>query len=124
MIFQSVASLCWIYFFCRIQELNTELMQLINNKPAGLKETREAIVEVKLWEAFLLYNRHNLYGTLCTYSLDNAPLEKDDNDLATVSFRFMDRDWNNTLKKLLNLHNIPVIQEKKVLTEKAAIWHA
>lgn len=98
-------------------------MQLMSNQPSGFKETKEAIVEVKLWEAFLLYNRHNLYRTLCTYSLDNAPVEKDADDLATVSFRFMACDWNNTLKDLLNVHNIPVIQEKRTLTEKAAIWH-
>jgi hypothetical protein len=99
-------------------------MQHLIDKPSGLEETREAIVEVALWEAFLLYSRHNLYSTLCTYSLDNAPLERDDNDLATVSFRFMACDWNKTLKKLLDLHNIPVIQEKKTtLTEKAVLWH-
>lgn len=86
-------------------------MQLINNRPAGFKETAEEIVEVKLWEAFLLYNRHNVYSTLSTYSLDNGPVEKNDEDLATVTFRFMSFDWHNTLKSLLNLHNIPVIKE-------------
>jgi hypothetical protein len=98
-------------------------MQLKDDKPSGFKEAHEQVVEVKLWEAFLLYNRHNLYGTLCTYSLDNAPLEKSNDDLATVSFRFMACDWDNTLKKLLAVHNIPVIKEVVVNTGQAAIWH-
>ena len=86
-------------------------MQLINNRPAGFKETAEEIVEVKLWEAFLLYNRHNVYSTLSTYSLDNGPVDKNDEDLATVTFRFTSFDWRNTLKNLLSRHNIPVIKE-------------
>lgn len=94
-----------------------------NDKPSGFKETEAGIVEVKIWEAFLLYNRHNLYTTLSAYSLDNGPLEKDGNDLATVSFRFMARDWRNTLKDLLDQHNIPVIKEKVISTDKASVWH-
>jgi hypothetical protein len=86
-------------------------MQLINDRPSGFQETKEGIIKVKLWEAFLLYNRHNLYQTLATYSLDNGPLEKEDNDLATVSFRFMLCDWNNTLRDLLDQNNVPVLKE-------------
>ena len=86
-------------------------MQLINNRPARFQETAEEIVEVKLWEAFLLYNRHNVYSTLSTYSLDNGPVEQNDHDLATVTFRFMLFDWNKTLKDLLERNNIPVIRE-------------
>lgn len=85
-------------------------MHVADSKPAGFKETKE-IVEVKLWEAFLLYNRHHVYRTLATYSLDNGPLEKDDEDLATVTFRFTAYDWKNTLRDLLSTHNIPVIRE-------------
>lgn len=98
-------------------------MRLINDKPAGLKESTNTIIEVKLWEAFLLYNRHNLYNTLATYSLDNGPLAKRENDLATITFRFMLRDWNNTLRDLLDTHNIPVIKENVLSIEKDAIWH-
>lgn len=89
-------------------------MQLINKKPSGFKEAEGGIIEVKLWEAFLTYDRHNLYSTLCTYSIDNAPLEKEESELATVSFRFMTRDWDTTLRDLLELHNIPVIKENRL----------
>ena len=99
-------------------------MQPIHDIPSGIKEGRAAIIEVKLFEAFLLYNRHNLYNTLGTYSLDNGPLEKRDDDLATVSFRFMLRDWTNTLRDLLEHHNIPVIDEHVIRTEHETVWHS
>ena len=86
-------------------------MQLISDKPSGLKESKTAIVEVKLWEAFLRYNRHNLYNTLSAYSIDNGEVQKANDDFSTISFRFMARDWNNTLRDLLTEHNIPVIKE-------------
>jgi hypothetical protein len=98
-------------------------MQLITDRPSGYKKAEAAVTEVKLWEAFLLYNRHNLYNTLSTYSLDNGPLPKADNDLATVTFRFMTRDWNKTLRDLLDRHNIPVIKESNLVMEDNAIWH-
>jgi hypothetical protein len=95
-------------------------MQLMDGKPSGLRESREGIVEVKLWEAFLLYNRHNLYTTLSTYAIENGPVEKENTDQATISFRFTSYDWHNTLKDMLRKHNIPVIREEKSVAEKAA----
>ena len=86
-------------------------MQYVNYRSAGFKETADEVVEVKLWEAFLLYNRHHINKTLATYSLDNGPVENSDADIATVKFRFTSYDWINTLKDLLNNHNIPVISE-------------
>jgi hypothetical protein len=99
-------------------------MQLINDKPSGLKENTTTIVQVKLWEAFLLYSRHNLYATLSTYSIDNGPLAKKENDLGTITFRFMLRDWNRTLRDLLELHNVPVIKESRISIEEDAVWHS
>ena len=99
-------------------------MQSFNDKPSGIKATKTAVVEVKLWEAFLLHNRHNLFETLSTYSLDNGPLEKGNEELTTVSFRFMVRDWNNTLKNLLDLQNVPVIRETQIISEETTLWHA
>ncbi len=84
-------------------------MQTVSDKPSRFKEATGMIVEVKLWEAFLLYNRHNIYSTLSTYSLDNGPVEND-NDLSTVTFRFSAFDWNNTLRDLLYDNNIPVVR--------------
>lgn len=98
-------------------------MRFIDDIPSGYKKAEAAVTEVKLWEAFLLHNRHNLYNTLSTYSLDNGPLPKGENDLATVTFRFMTIDWNKTLRELLSRHNIPVIKESSLVMEDTAIWH-
>ncbi len=97
-------------------------MQNTNNIPSGLRDRQEGVVEVKLWEAFLLYNRHNLYQTLSTYAIENGPLDNSNAEQATIDFRFTSYDWNNTLKKLLNSHNIPVVKEKHIKKQEA-IFH-
>lgn len=79
------------------------------DKPAGFKESRQEIVEIKLWEVYLLYNRSNLYNTLSTYSLENGPVEKGQQEPGRVSFRFMSYDWERTVKQLLYDNRIPVI---------------
>ncbi|HEY0654537.1 MAG TPA: hypothetical protein VGD65_15475 [Chryseosolibacter sp.] len=89
-------------------------MKYKNDSPSSLKERHEGIVEVKLWEAFLLHNRNNIYSTLSTYAIENGPLANSPSEQSTVDFRFTSYDWNNTLKKMLNSYNIPVIKEKVV----------
>ena len=84
-------------------------MQTITDTPAGYKESRQEIIEIKLWEVYLLYNRRNLYNTLSTYSLDNGPVEKDHQEEGRVSFRFMAYDWDRTIRQLLYDNRIPVI---------------
>ena len=90
-------------------------MQTFTDKPAGYKEARQEIVEIKLWEVYLLYNRRNLYNTLSTYSLDNGPVEKDQQEEGRVSFRFMSYDWERTVKQLLYDNRIPVIIQSNTL---------
>jgi hypothetical protein len=84
-------------------------MKPTTDRPAGYKETRQEIVEIKLWEVYLLYNRGNLYNTLSTYSIDNGPVEKGQQEAGRVSFRFMNYDWERTIKQLLYDNRIPVI---------------
>jgi hypothetical protein len=96
-------------------------MQTLNSSPSGLRERHEGIVEVKLWEAFLLHNRNNLYTTLTAYAIENGPLDTANSEQATVDFRFTSYDWNNTLKKLLSTHNVPVIKEQLVRKQEAVL---
>lgn len=91
-------------------------MQTVTNTPAGLKDSRYEIVEIKLWEVYLLYSRLNLYKTLSAYSLDNGPVEKDQQDEGRVSFRFMAYDWERTVKQLLYDNRIPVILQSNAFT--------
>ena len=90
-------------------------MQTITDTPAGYSEYRQEIVEIKLWEVYLLYNRQNLYKSLSTYALDNGPVEKDQQEDGRVSFRFMAFDWDRTIKQLLYDNRIPVIVQSNVL---------
>jgi hypothetical protein len=98
-------------------------MKLMDGKPSSLRESHEGVIEVKLWEAFLINNRHNLYTALSTYAIENGPVEKGNTDQATVSFRFTAYDWHNTLKHLLRKHNVPVLKEQTMMEEKAIVWH-
>jgi hypothetical protein len=84
-------------------------MQPTTDQPAGFKDSTQEIVEIKLWEVYLLYNRSNLYTTLSTYSLDNRPVEKDQQEPGRVSFRFLTFDWERTIKQLLYDNRIPVV---------------
>lgn len=90
-------------------------MQTITDTPGGYKEASQEIIEIKLWEVYLLYNRQNLYNTLSTYSLDNGPVEKDHQEEGRVSFRFMSYDWDRTIKHLLYDNRIPVIIQSNAL---------
>lgn len=90
-------------------------METITDLPAGYKEARQEIIEIKLWEVYLLYDRRNLYKTLSTYSLDNGPVEKDHQEEGRVCFRFMAFDWERTIKQLLYDHRIPVIVQSNTL---------
>ncbi len=91
-------------------------MEIITDAPAGYKESRQEIVEIKLWEVYLLYSRRNLYKTLSAYSLDNGPVEKDQQDEGRISFRFMAYDWERTVKQLLYDNRIPVILQSNAFT--------
>ena len=90
-------------------------MKTLTDTPAGYKESRQEIIEIKLWEVYLLYNRHNLYSTLSTYSLDNGPVEKDHQEQGRISFRFMAFDWERTIKQLLYDNRIPVVMQSNAL---------
>lgn len=90
-------------------------MQSFTDAPGGYKESRHEIVEIKLWEVYVLYNRRNLYSTLSTYSLDNGPVEKDQQEEGRVSFRFLSFDWERTIKQLLYDNRIPVIIQSNTL---------
>ena len=90
-------------------------MVTLTDMPAGYKDSRQEVVEIKLWEVYLLHNRRNLYNTLSTYSLDNGPVEKDQQEEGRVCFRFMSFDWDRTVKHLLYENRIPVIIQSSTL---------
>jgi len=90
-------------------------MQRFTDAPAGYKHSGQEIIEIKLWEIYLLYNRQRLYNVLSTYALDNRPVEKDHQEEGRVSFRFTSFDWERTIKQLLYDNRIPVIVQSNPL---------
>ena len=61
-------------------------------------------VEIQIWEGHLLRNKTNLRKTLCTYSLDNGPLN--DSADGNLLFRFTTHDWEKNIRDLLAVHNV------------------
>jgi hypothetical protein len=92
-------------------------MQRFTDTPAGYRESRQEIIEIKLWEVYLQNSRRNLYEVLSTYSLDNGPVEKDHHEEGRVFFRFLSFDWDRTVRQLLYDNRIPVIVQSNVLTD-------
>lgn len=66
------------------------------------------IIEIKLWEVYLLNHPTNLYKVLTELSLDGGPVEVD-HELGRVVFRFKVQDWENQVRPLLYQQRIPVI---------------
>ena len=61
-------------------------------------------MEVQLWEGSLLRNKSNVAKTLCTYSLDNGPLNECGD--GTLLFRFTSFDWEKKVRELLATNNV------------------
>lgn len=76
-------------------------MQLIRKSDI---ENQIAAVEVDVWEGALIRNPANIGATLCTYSLDNGPLNETGD--GRLLFRFTAYDWQKNIQKLLVRHNI------------------
>lgn len=61
-------------------------------------------VEIGVWEGHLLNSQTNIANILCTYSLDNGPLEETVE--GTLIFRFTSFDWEKNICDLLTRNNI------------------
>jgi two-component system, OmpR family, phosphate regulon response regulator PhoB len=78
-------------------------MDLFRDTPGSL-QTVETAVEIEVWEGYLIRNNTNLRKTLCTYSLDNGPL--DESTEGHLVFRFTSFDWKKNILDLLGKNNI------------------
>ena len=64
----------------------------------------QTAVEVEIWEAYLLKNKSNVAKILCTYSLDNGPIQEQGD--GKLLFRFTLFDWQKNIECLLSQNNI------------------
>lgn len=84
-------------------------MQRLIDIPAGSPARPKEIIEIKLWEVYLVMNRTNLYHVLTASSIDQGPVEKGQQEPGRVVFRYTATEWEKNIKHLLHAHRIPVI---------------
>ena len=83
-------------------------MQFIAGTPAGIISDAAEIVEIKLWEAYLLQNRSNIHVALNEVSIDRGPVENVQHEPGRLVYRFNAYDWESDIKHLLYENRIPV----------------
>jgi hypothetical protein len=83
-------------------------MQFIAGTPVGIISDAEEIVEIKLWEAYLLHNRSNIHLTLNHFSIDHGPVENVQHEPGRLVYRFQAQRWERDIKQLLYENRIPV----------------
>ena len=76
------------------------------NQLTAIGESNLQCVEILVSKKSISTDGHNLHWTLSVYSLQNQPVKKDwvKNDCEV--FHFMVYDWNKTIKKLLEDHQV------------------
>lgn len=84
-------------------------MQFIAGTPVGIISDASEIIEIKLWETYLLNDRTNLSLALNQFSVDHGPVESTSHEPGRVVYRFMAQDWENDIKYLLYENRIPVV---------------
>jgi hypothetical protein len=90
-------------------------MQFIAGTPVGIISDAQEIVEIKLWEAYLIHHRSNLHLALNRFSIDHGPVENAQHEPGRISYRFRAEDWENDIKHLLYENRIPVVIKPMVL---------
>jgi hypothetical protein len=95
-------------------------MQFIAGTPVGVISDAEEVIEIKLWEAYLLHHRSNLHVTLNQFSIDHGPVENGQHEPGRIVYRFRAEDWENDIKRLLYENRIPVVVKPKVLHQSPA----
>jgi two-component system phosphate regulon response regulator PhoB len=81
----------------------------MNSTPSGLKQPL-FVIEVRIWEIYLLRSRINLNGTLSSFALDRKHHSGKNDEYSKVSFSFLLSDWEKTICALLTKNNIPFEQ--------------
>jgi hypothetical protein len=84
-------------------------MQFIAGTPVGIFSDAQDIIEIKLWETYLLHDRTNLILVLNQHSVDRGPVEIAQHELGRIVYRFYASDWENKIKDVLYKNRIPVV---------------
>jgi hypothetical protein len=90
-------------------------MQFIAGTPVGMISDSTEIIEIKLWEVYLLNNRSSLSKLLTDLSCDRGPVENVQHEHGRVNYRFPAGIWESRIKPILYEHRIPVIIKPTVI---------
>lgn len=90
-------------------------MQFISGTPVGIISNSQEIIEVKLWEVYVVSNRTNLHAILNQYSVDQGPVENIQHEPGRIVYRFLAADWESDIKPLLYDNRIPVVIKPTVI---------
>jgi hypothetical protein len=93
-------------------------MQFIAGTPVGIISDSMEIVEIKIWEAYLLHDRTNLTLALNQFSIDHGPVEILHHEPGRIAYRFRAEDWENDIKHLLYENRIPVVIKPAAIHQK------
>ncbi len=95
-------------------------MQFIAGTPVGIISDSQEIIEIKLWEAYLLNDRNNIHIALNQFSIDRGPVESAQHEPGRIVYRFLAADWENDIKHILYENRIPVVIRPTVLHHELA----
>ncbi len=95
-------------------------MQFIAGTPVGIISDSREIIEIKLWEAYLLQDRTNLHLALNQFSVDHGPVENVQHEPGRLAYRFFAEDWENDIKHLLYENRIPVVVKPSIAISKTS----
>jgi hypothetical protein len=112
-----------IVFIAARYHPNPFIMYFIAGTPLGIISDARQIVEIKLWETYLLNDRTNLTIALNQFSIDHGPVENMHHEQGRIAYRFFAEDWENDIKHLLYENRIPVTL-KPMLLPAEAIHHS
>lgn len=96
-------------------------MQFIAGTPVGIISNAQEVIEIKLWETYLLHDRSNLHETLNTFSVDRGPIIGAEYEPGRIHYRFNAGDWEGTVKHLLYENRIPVVIKPMVVHEQRVV---
>jgi hypothetical protein len=90
-------------------------MQFIAGTPVGIISDSQEIIEIKLWEAYLLNDRNNVHNALNKFSIDHGPVENTLHEPGRIVYRFSAEIWENDIKHVLYENRIPVVIKPTVV---------
>jgi hypothetical protein len=98
-------------------------MKFIAGTPVGVISDTQQIIEIKLWETYLLQDRTHLNDSLSEFSLDHGPIDTNHPEPGRVVYRFLAADWEINVKHLLYKNRIPVIIKHSFLLPDRSKTH-